>query len=92
MTNVNTKNTFPTVNTFNADSITLTNPQTAVTDGDMKDKWLQVRVDEEIEAVLDELRIADLQSGKSKKLPNKSQMVLLLIERAHEQLKKGKKQ
>ncbi|MEM7746607.1 MAG: hypothetical protein AAF346_00030 [Pseudomonadota bacterium] len=69
----------------------MTNPQTAVTDGEMKDKWLQVRVDEDIEAALDELRIADLQSGRSKKLPNKSQMVILLIERAKADLKKGKR-
>lgn len=69
----------------------MTNPQAAATDGEMKDKWLQVRVDEDIEAVIDELRIADLQSGRSKKLPSKSAMVLLLIERAHEKLKAGKK-
>lgn len=65
-------------------SMMLTNPRNAATDGDMKDKQLQVRTDDEIEQMLLDLRRAE------DDLPNKSQMVIRLIERAHQKLR-GKK-
>lgn len=61
--------------------VMLTNPASAATDGDMpKDKQLQVRVDDEDERMLLELRRAE------NDLPNKSVMVLRLIKRAYEAL------
>ena len=61
----------------------MTNPQAVGTDADMKDKWLQVRVDDAIEQMLLDLRKVE------DDLPGKSAMVVRLIERAHAQLKKG---
>lgn len=63
----------------------MTNPQAVGTDADMKDKWLQVRVDDAIEQMLLDLRKAE------DDLPGKSAMVIRLIERAHAKLKAGKK-
>ena len=83
--NVNTKNTLLTINTNNVGSETLTNPQTIADEGEMKDKWLQVRVDDEIEQMLADLRKAE------DDLPGKSKMVLRLIERAHKHLTEAPK-
>ncbi|MEM7282842.1 MAG: hypothetical protein AAF438_14580 [Pseudomonadota bacterium] len=61
----------------------MTNLGQAVTDGDMKDKWLQIRVDAEIEQMIADLRKAETD------LPGKSKMVIRLIERAYEKLPKN---
>jgi hypothetical protein len=82
---VNTVFTLRTVNTNSASNNPLTNPHAAVTDGDMKDKWLQVRVDDAIEQMLLDLRKVE------DDLPGKSAMVIRLIERAHAKLKAGNK-
>ena len=63
----------------------LTNPIVPATDGDMKTKWLQVRVDDEIEQMLLELR------RNEDDLCDKSKMVVRLIERAHSKLGKTSK-
>ena len=60
----------------------MTNPERPATDEAMKDKWLQVRVDNEIEQKLAELRKAESD------LPGKSEMVIRLINAAHTKLKK----
>ena len=77
---VNTKNTLLTINTNSMSNRTLTNPQAIADEGEMKDKWLQVRVDEDVEQMLADLRKAE------DDLPGKSKMVLRLIERAHKAL------
>lgn len=66
------------------DNKTLTNPQAVGTDADMKDKWLQVRVDDEIEQMILDLRRAE------DDLPGKSKLIIRLIERAHADLKSKK--
>lgn len=63
----------------------MTNPPTVGTDADMKDKWLQVRVDADIERMILDLRKAE------DDLPDKSKMIVRLIERAHAKLKDGSK-
>lgn len=57
----------------------------ATDDGMAKDRQLQVRVDDDDERMLMELRRAEVD------LPGKSAMVLRLIRRAYAELKKGGK-
>jgi hypothetical protein len=62
-----------------------THTAAATDDGMAKDKQLQVRVDDEDERMLLELRRAESD------LPGKSAMVLRLILRAYADLKKGER-
>lgn len=62
--------------------MSLTNPQPIADDGDMKDKWLQVRVDDAVKSMLLELR------RQEPDLCGDSEMVRRLIQRAHDELAK----
>jgi hypothetical protein len=83
--NVNTKYTLWTNNTKYKTSQVLTESAPVATDGFMKDKILHMRFDSEYEQMLSDLRKAE------DDLPDKSKMIRRLIERAHKDLKKGKK-
>ena len=84
---VNTVFTLPTVGTFSKSSEPLTNLAPVGTDADMKDKWIQIRDDGSYKKKLADLRRAETEVD----LPSESEMVRLLIDRAHEALEKGKK-
>ena len=65
--------------------MSLTNPVAIADEGEMKDKWLQIRVDAEVKAMLLEVRRSEPD------LPGDSEMVRLLIRRAFEALKQQAK-
>lgn len=63
----------------------LTNRRPVAEDGDMKDKWLQVRVDDVLKRKLLEIR------RNEPDLPGDSEMIRRLIERAEAAISGGKK-
>jgi hypothetical protein len=79
-------NTFSQVMKHKGRNIMLTTRRAVPDDGDMKDKWLQVRVDDAIKSKLLEIRRAEAD------LPGDSEMIRRLIERAERSLKRRGKE